>query len=430
MERREFIKVSAAASAALLLDWEKAFAAGKVDPQVGKAWKGWKKGHFQVHFIYTGVAESMFMIFPDGTSMLLDCGDHNAIGRGKLAVPVLPDGSRHAGEWIARYVQRVNPAGRHVDYMMLSHYHNDHGGGETFFSDKVERDGQDYYLAGFSQAAEFLDFDRAFDRCYPEFLDPIPLLDDGALMRTHMTKFYDYMRKHRGMQVEKFRVGETDQIALRNDRSRYPDFSVFNLCGNGRIAAPDGRIIDLYADRKENPPQRFNENGMSLGMVFTYGAFRFYTAGDFSDSWRLPDGTVFYTEEAIADVCGPAHVTKINHHGHNSMPAKLVSALRSQVYVSCVWDQLHNLAHVMDTLADRSLYPGERVFCPGIFPAERREEDKGKPWLADIEPAAFEGGHVVLDVPQGGHTFSIAYLTAADESMTVRSVLNFKTANL
>ena len=95
MERREFIKVSAAASAALLLDWEKAFAAGKTDPQVGKAWKGWKKGHFQVHFIYTGVAESMFMIFPDGTSMLLDCGDHNAIGRGKLAVPVLPDGSRH-----------------------------------------------------------------------------------------------------------------------------------------------------------------------------------------------------------------------------------------------------------------------------------------------------------------------------------------------
>lgn len=427
MDRRKFIKASAAATAALMLDWEKAFAAGTADAAVGKAWKGWKKGHFQVHFIYTGVAESMFMLFPDGTSLLLDCGDHNAIGRGKLAVPVLPDGGRHSGEWIARYVERVNPGGRKVDYMMLSHYHNDHGGGETFYASEVERDGKPYFLSGFAQAAETLEFRRAFDRCYPDFQDPIPLVDDGAQMRTHMTKFYDYMRKSRGMQVEKFRVGEVDQVALLHNRAKYRDFSVRNLCGNGRIAAPDGRIIDLYAERKKHPPRSFNENGMSLGMVFTYGDFKFYTAGDFSDSWALEDGTTFRIEEALAEVCGKANVAKINHHGHYSMPPKLVAALQSQVYVSCVWDQLHNVAPVMETLADRSLYPGERIICPGIFPAERREEDKGAPWLADIEPAAFEGGHVVLDVPQGGKTFSITYLTAADESMTVRSVLNFNT---
>ena len=32
----------------------------------------WKPGLFQVHFIYTGVAESMFFIYPDGTALLLD----------------------------------------------------------------------------------------------------------------------------------------------------------------------------------------------------------------------------------------------------------------------------------------------------------------------------------------------------------------------
>ena len=112
MDRRDFIKTSALAAGAMLLDWESAFAAGAADPAAGKVWKGWKKGHFQVHFIYTGVAESMFMIFPDGTTMLLDCGDHNAIGRGDLAVPVLPSPDRHSGEWIARYVLRVNPNGR------------------------------------------------------------------------------------------------------------------------------------------------------------------------------------------------------------------------------------------------------------------------------------------------------------------------------
>jgi hypothetical protein len=112
MDRRDFLKTSALATAALMLDWEDAFAAGSADPAAGKTWAAWKKGHFQAHFIYTGVAESIFMIFPDGTSMLLDCGDHNAIGRGELAVPVLPSPDRHAGEWIARYVLRVNPHGR------------------------------------------------------------------------------------------------------------------------------------------------------------------------------------------------------------------------------------------------------------------------------------------------------------------------------
>ena len=142
MDRRDFIKRSALATAALMLDWEKAFAAGANAPEAGKAWKGWKKGHFQVHFIYTGVAESMFMIFPDGTSMLLDCGHHNAIGRGKLAVPVLPSPDRHSGEWIARYVLRVNPKGKDVDYMMLSHYHQDHGGDKNFNASILERDGK------------------------------------------------------------------------------------------------------------------------------------------------------------------------------------------------------------------------------------------------------------------------------------------------
>ena len=166
---------------------------------------------------------------------------------------------------------------------------------------------------------------------------------------------------------------------------------------------------------------------MSLGMVFSYGPFRFYTAGDFSDSWKLPDGTSFAIEDAIADVCGQADVAKINHHGHYSMTEKLLKALRSKVYVSCVWDQLHNVAPVMERIADRGLYPGDRIVCPGIFPKERRDEDAGKAWLGVINKDSCNGGHVVLDVPKGGKEYSISYLTAADESMKVLSVMNFQT---
>jgi hypothetical protein len=35
---------------------------------------------------------------PDGTTMLLDCGDHPAWQRGKLAVP-LPEGSNRSPEY-------------------------------------------------------------------------------------------------------------------------------------------------------------------------------------------------------------------------------------------------------------------------------------------------------------------------------------------
>ncbi len=428
MDRRDFIKTSALiAGMAWLGDWEKAFAAGKADKLAGKIWPGWKKGEFQVHFIYTGVAESMFLIFPDGTTMLLDCGDHNAIGRGIKAVPVLPSPDRHAGEWIARYVERVNPSRNEVDYMMLSHYHSDHGGCEKFYASETTRNGEPYYLSGFSQAAEWLTFGKAIDRCWPDYNDPIPLVDDGSGVVAHMKKFYAEAQKH-GTKIEKFRLGETNQIALVHHPDKYKNFSVRNISANGRLCTPDGKIIDIYKDYiKEKNPKKLNENGMSLGMIFQYGDFRFYTAGDFSDRLKRPDGTKDETEDIMAEVCGRANVAKLNHHGHYSMPAKLIAALRSQVYVSCVWDQLHNVDPVMARLSDKSIYPDERIICPGIMPAERRKVDQGKEWMDNVPKATYEGAHIILNVEPGGKQFSINMLTAKDESMRVESVMRFKT---
>ena len=429
MDRRDFIKTSLLAGTALCLDWETAFAAGCHDIRAGKPWQGWKEGQFQIHFIYTGVAESMFLIFPDGTTMLLDCGDFDALARGEKAVPLLPDASRHSGEWIARYVTRVNPAVTDVDYMLLSHYHNDHAGSDRFYAEKILRDGQEYCLSGFSQAAEMLSFKKAIDRCWPSYDDPIPGTTDGGDPDTgeHMKRFYSYMQKHRRLEIEKFRLGATDQIVPLKKPGRYPGFQVRNICANGRIAFPDGSVRDLFEAVKKAGAKKLNENGMSLGMIFSYGPFRFYTAGDFSAKFRDPDGTVRFIEDDIADVCGPVSVAKVNHHGHNSMSRKLVAALRPQVWVSCVWDQLHNLPPCMELLSDRSIYPGDRIICPTIMPAERRAKDGDAAWMKDVAPESYEGGHVVVNVEKGGKRYSVSWLTARDESMLVRSVRHFKT---
>jgi len=431
MNRRDFLKSSAAAAGLVCLgDWQEAYAKGMSHPSAGKIWKGWKKGQFQVHFIYTGVCESAFYIFPDGTTLLLDCGDHNAIGRGPKAVPVLPNSKRHSGEWIARYIQRVNPNGNNVDYMMLSHYHNDHAGCHTFYASKEMRFGKEYILSGFSQAAEYLHFTKAIDRSWPDFSDPLPMpddFDDGCIRQ--LKSFYAYQTEHNGLVIEKARLGATDQIVPIRDPKLCKDFTVRTICANGRICAPDGKVTDLYADRiAKEKPKSLNENGMSLGQIFSYGDFRLYTAGDFSDKWKLEDGTVFKTEDAIADVCSKVDVAKINHHGHNSMTPKLLKALSPRVYVSCVWDQLHNLTHVMDICADRTIYPGDRTICPTMMPLERRLTDSGKAWMDDVAKASYEGGHVVLNVEKGGKEYSVTYLTADDESMTVKSVMEFKSS--
>ena len=151
--------------------------AGLKSGKPGETWGGWKPGEFQVHFIYTGVAESMFMIFPDATTMLLDCGDHAAVTRLDLALPVLPNPGRLAGDWIARYVTRVNPNGADVDYMMTSHWHTDHTGSPKWQSSSVLKRGEKptgLVRSGFGLAAETLHFKKAIDRGWPDYDDPVP----------------------------------------------------------------------------------------------------------------------------------------------------------------------------------------------------------------------------------------------------------------
>ena len=60
-----------------------------------------------------------------------------------------------------------------------------------------------------------------------------------------------------------------------------------------------------------------------------------------------------------------------------------------------------------------------------MFPPERRFEDAGKAFLADIARESFDAGHVVMTVAPGGATYSIAYVTADNESMKVTGAYDF-----
>ena len=375
----------------------------------------WQPGHYQVHFIYTGRGESMFHLFPDGTSLLLDCGDSMRFHRTPKEVPLLPDLSRRAGEWVARYVGRVNPRGRKVDYFHLSHYHEDHGGGERYHGGRLSAPTGDHWLCGLADAARFLEFGKVVDRAWPGFDDPLDVLEtsrDGTPRNIRCV--YAMLQAH-GTQIERFRLGATDQFRQLHGNGA-ADFRVFNLCSNGRYVRKDGTIADPYAEKIRGGAKSLNENAMSCGFIVSYGKFRYFSAGDFSDGFRGPDGQVRQVEDLLAEAVDPVNVAKVCHHGHHSMYPELVKALRARVWTGCVLDQQHMTDDSCMRLSDRKLYPGNRTIFPEYMPLSRPETEFGRAYLKDVPRTVIDHPcHLVLDVNPGGETYTISCIDASEE---------------
>jgi hypothetical protein len=64
----------------------------------GERYPGWRPGELDIHFIQTGVGEQTFFIFPDGTTMLLDCGDFYWEKWVDHTIPRRPSPERLGGE--------------------------------------------------------------------------------------------------------------------------------------------------------------------------------------------------------------------------------------------------------------------------------------------------------------------------------------------
>jgi beta-lactamase superfamily II metal-dependent hydrolase len=391
------------------------FAVSCFAQQIGQPLPAWSPGVLDIHQINTGRGNAAFLIFPDGTTMLLDAGDGgNLPPRGTTPKP---DASRTPGGWIARYIRHMlaHDASPVLDYGYLTHFHDDHMGHPGATSKSAQ--GGAYKLTGITEVGDTIPIKLMLDRGWPDYNYPAPLNDATVV---NYRAFLDWQQKNNGLRVERMQPGRNDQIVLRRDRAKYPNFEVRNIAANGEVWTGAGantranhpRIADL------KPEEYPTENMCSLVIRLSYGKFDFYSGGDIPGVHR--DGAPLWNdmETPVAQAVGPVEVSVLNHHGNrDSQNGFFVGTLRPQVFIIPVWSADHPGHDVLDRLFSPRVYSGPRDgFATNMLEANHLVIGPL------IERLKSTQGHIVVRVEPGGESFKVIILDDSAESYRVKMV--------
>lgn len=366
--------------------------------EVGAPLPAWQPGMLDVHVINTGRGDAALLVLPDGTTLQFDAGAGGPPAGSPRGVAHLPDTSRPAGEWIARYATRVlghfrEPA---IDYALVSHLHGDH-------------------MGAFPELARHLPIRTMLDRGWPDYATPAPVPTTGDTGR------YLAFVRETPSRMQRFEAGRHDQITLVRAAKDYPTFEVRNIAVNGDVWTGIGQATrSRFPDNWQALPAEDHptENQSSLGIRVSYGAFDFYTGGDIPGMVRPGYPAWQDIETPVAQAVGAVEVAAVNHHGNrDSTNPFFVSALQPRLWILQVWSSDHPGHDVLDRMLSRRLYPGDRDVL-ATNQAEANRHVIG-PMLDRLLSAR---GHIVIRVDPGGATYRAIVLEDADESMRVTAV--------
>jgi hypothetical protein len=400
INRREFtFGCVAFGGAALLAKYELRVSANAPLPP-------WSQGELDIHHIDTGRGNATFLICPDGTTLLIDCGTTNDAA--DLVAPCRPDASRRPGEWVARYaLQHARAAGRDsLDYLIATHIHPDHVGD---IPDGMGAPSGDNFIAtGLSQVDQLMPAAVVIDRSFPDF---------GALPPPDAPYVANYLawlraRQRAGRTVEKLEVGSENQIRLRT--ASHPGFSVRALAANGRVWTGSGsNACSQFPDFSKLPLENHpSENACSIALRISYGRFSYFTGGDLTADTRDGRFPWMDVETPVARATGRVEVALANHHGYfDSCGPEFTKALNAQAYVIPAWHVTHPGPAQMERLI--GAWPGEKprdVFATESLPANRLINSRWIPQMKSLQ------GHVVIRVAPGGGSFRIFVTDSTQEN--------------
>lgn len=360
----------------------------------------WQEGYMDIHTIATGRGDATFIVMPDGTTLMIDAGDN-----GKLKDKQYPDTTRRAGEWQAIYMKKVMeglPGNGKVDYAMITHFHDDHMGSRR----QMLPGNNGYGLSGITLVGELVGYNKLIDRGYPSYNFPskknVSGANPGFMDEYH--KFVEYQMSQ-GMQMERFDVGERNQISLLHNPKKFRScFEIRNLAGNGEVWTGKG---SKARKQYEGDPKLFDENVNSCAIRITYGDFRYYNGGDLSGgNWKSYKSDERDMETPTAKVCGKVDVIKANHHGYyDTCNGFFLNTLSPEVVIVDARSDNHPVPSTMERMTDPMVWPEAGEFYITVDQARRKLGDE---LWSHFKPC----GHIVVRVYPGGEEYQVFVLDA------------------
>src|SRR5437763_2696177 len=202
----------------------------------------------QIYFIDVEGGQATLAVSPSRESMLIDTGWPNFNGR---------DADR-----IVRAAKAAKI--KQIDYVLITHYHRDHVGGVTQLAERMK---------------------------IVTFVDHGPNLEDSDAAREDYAAYEKVVAKARSIMV---RAG--DGIPIKG-------LTVRVLTAAGEHIAdpwPGAGEANMYCDSEPDAPIDPSENARSLGVLITYGKFRFIVLGDLTKKKVLELGCL---NNVVGRVC-------------------------------------------------------------------------------------------------------------------------------
>lgn len=229
----------------------------------------------QIYFIDVEGGQSTLIVSPSGQSVLIDAGWPGYEGRDA-----------------DRIVAAAHQAGiQQLDYVIVTHYHRDHVGGIAQLVDGIK---------------------------VGTFVDHGPNLEDSQVTRTDYAAY------------EKAIAGHAHVVVKPGWGLPLKDIKVLVLASAGdhiTSPLPGAGTANPYCAKEPAAQEDNTENARSLGVLVTYGRFRFLDLGDLTKKKEL--------ELACPNnLLGTVDLFLVTHHGSDfSNPKALVWALHPRVAV-------------------------------------------------------------------------------------------------
>ncbi len=312
----------------------------------------WEEGMLDIHTIATGRGNCQYLIFPDGTTMMIDAGDFDGDGYNKKYSPMrctTLDDTVSAAKKIYEYIKALKGNFSHeIDYFLLTHFHTDHYGAVK--EGLQHKKNGDYDLIGLTELAEYIPIKAIVDRGYPCYDFPLKLqkrlTKKGGLLDPsfeNYLKYVEFAEKNQSLKREKFIFGD-NQFVLKNKPEEFPDFKVTNIKVNNLLWNEDTNSTkELFTvDEFLGDNNKFSENPLSCAIVVSYGDFKYYAGGDNTGLVDQDHGKYLDIETPMADIIGNVTAMTLNHHGNrDATNIDFLQTLDPKVVILQSWSSDH-----------------------------------------------------------------------------------------